>query len=58
MKTRFKDVPWGVMGSLVFLLTVYVTVCVMIPIVGLFFTAGFGTFLSIIRVIHYLNHGN
>lgn len=58
MKTRFKDVPWGVYVAAVFLLAVYVLMCMMAPMVGLGLGVGIGTILSILRVLHYLNYGN
>jgi hypothetical protein len=58
MKTRFKDVPWGVWVAAVFLLAVWVLMWVMMPIVGSALTVGIGTILSIARVLHYLSHGN
>jgi hypothetical protein len=58
MKTRFKDIPWGVMVAAVFLLAVYVLMCFMAPMVGLGLGVGIGTILSIVRVVHYLNYGN
>ena len=58
MKTRFKDIPWGVWVAAVFLLAVYVLMWVMMPIVGSALTVGIGTILSIARVLHYLSHGN
>ncbi len=58
MTTRFKDVPWGVYVAAVFLLAVYVLMCMMAPMVGLALTVGIGTILSILRVLHYLNYGN
>ena len=58
MKTRFKDVPWGVKVAAVFLLAVWVLMWVMMPIVGSALTVGIGTILSIARVLHYLSHGN
>jgi hypothetical protein len=58
MKTRFKDVPWGVWVAAVFLLAVWVLMWVMMPIVGSALTVGIGTILSIARVLHYLSNGN
>jgi preprotein translocase subunit SecD len=58
MKTRFKDIPWGVWVAAVFLLAVYVLMCSMAPIVGFALTVGIGTILSIARVVHYLQCGN
>lgn len=58
MKTRMKDMPWGVYVAAVFLLAVYVLMCLMAPMVGLALTVGVGTILSILRVLHYLNYGN
>ena len=57
MKTRFKDVPWGVWVAAVFLLAVWVLMCFMLPIVGFVLTVGIGTLLAIIRISHYLSHG-
>ena len=53
-----KDTPWGVTVAIVFLIAVYVTLCVMAPWVGLSLGAGIGTYLSILRVGHYLTHGD
>jgi hypothetical protein len=58
MKTQFKDVPWDVKVAAVFLLAVYVLMCLMAPMVGLGLGVGIGTILSILRVVHYLNYGN
>jgi len=58
MKQLIKDTPWGVMVAIVFLLVVYVTLCVMAPWVGLGLGAVIGTILSILRVGHYLTYGN
>jgi hypothetical protein len=58
MKERFKDIPWGVWVAAVFLLAVYVLMCLMAPMVGLGLGVGIGTILSILRVVHYLNYGN
>jgi hypothetical protein len=53
-----EDTPWGVVVAIVFLLAMFVTLCFVVPWVGLSLGAGIGTFLSILRVMHYLNHGN
>jgi hypothetical protein len=53
-----KDTPWGVTVAVVFLITVYVTLCVMAPLAGLWVGAGVGTVLSILRVLHYFTWGN
>jgi len=53
-----KDTPWGVIVAIVFLLAMFVTLCVMAPWVALGLGAVVGTFLSILRVLHYLNWGN
>lgn len=58
MKEQIKSMPWGVMVAIVFLLVLYVTLCLFAPVFWLGLTAAVGTFLSIARVIHYLNHGN
>jgi hypothetical protein len=58
MKQLIKDTPWGVMVAIVFLLAVSVTICVMAPRVALFLGVIIGTLLSILRVLHYLSHGN
>ncbi len=58
MKERFKDIPWDVKVAAVFLLAVYVLMCMMAPMVGFALTVGIGTILSIARVFHYLIHGN
>ena len=58
MKTQFKDVPWGVWVAAVFLLAVYVLMCLMAPMVGLALGVGVGSILSILRVIHYLQYGD
>jgi hypothetical protein len=58
MKERFKDIPWDVKVAAVFLLAVYVLMCMMAPMVGFALTVGGGTILSIARVFHYLIHGN
>ena len=58
MKKLIKDTPWGVMVAVVFLMAVWVLMCITAPIVGLALTVGIGTILSIARVIHYLSTGN
>jgi len=58
MKKLIKDTPWGVIVAIVFLIAVYVTLCVMAPWVGLGLGGAIGTYLSISRIGHYLTHGN
>jgi ABC-type transport system involved in cytochrome bd biosynthesis fused ATPase/permease subunit len=58
MKQLIKDTPWGVTVAIVFLIAVYVTLCVMAPQVALFLGVIIGTLLSILRVLHYLSHRN
>jgi hypothetical protein len=58
MKTRFKDVPWGVYVALVFLVLVWVMLCFVYPAVLFGLTVSIGTLLSILRVLHYLSYGN
>jgi hypothetical protein len=53
-----KSMPWGVKVASVFLLAVYVLMCMMAPMVGLGLGVGIGTILAILRVLHYLSHGN
>lgn len=53
-----KDTPWGVTVAIVFLITVFVTMCFVAPKMALFLVAVIGTPLSILRVLHYLSHGN
>jgi hypothetical protein len=54
MIKQIKSMPWGVTVAIVFLLAVYVLMCIMAPIVGFASTVGLGTILSIARVAHYL----
>lgn len=58
MNERIKSMPWGVKVAALFLLTVYVTMCIMAPMVGLGLFVGVGIFLAIARVVHYLQFGN
>ena len=58
MIKQIKSMPWGVKVAAVFLLAVYVLMCVMVPMVGIALGIGIGTILSIIRVAHYLHFGN
>jgi hypothetical protein len=58
MKKLIKDTPWGVWVAIVFLLAVWVTMCFMVPMIGLGLGVGIGTILAIARVVHYLNYGN
>jgi hypothetical protein len=53
-----KDTPWGVIVAIVFLLAMFVTLCFMVPWMALVLGAVIGTFLAILRVLHYLNWGN
>jgi hypothetical protein len=58
MKTQFKDVPWGVYVASIFLVLVWVMMCFVYPAVLFSLTFSIGTLLSILRVLHYLSHGN
>ena len=58
MKEQIKSMPWDVKVAIVFLLGIYVLMCVMAPIIWLSLTAGIGTILSIARVVHYLQYGD
>jgi hypothetical protein len=53
-----KSMPWGVKVALVFLLAVYVLMCIMVPWIGLGLGVGVGTILSILRVAHYFQFGD
>jgi hypothetical protein len=53
-----KDTPWGVMVAIVFLLAGFVTICFIAPKVALVLGAITGTFLSFLRILHYINYGN
>jgi hypothetical protein len=55
MKERIKSFPLGVKVAAVFLLSVYVAMCFMEPILGLALGIVLGTILAIIRVAHYLH---
>jgi hypothetical protein len=54
---ELKELPSGVKVAALFLLAVYVAMCFMVPIIGLGLGASIGTFLAILRIMHYLNHG-
>jgi len=58
MKTKFKDVPWGVYVAAVFLVLVWVMLCFVYPALLFGLTVGIGTVLSLARVLHYLSYGN
>lgn len=53
-----KDTPWGVTVAVVFLITVFVTLCFVAPVAMLFLGGLIGVVLSILRVLHYMNYGN
>jgi hypothetical protein len=56
MKEQIKSIPWGVKVAVVFLLAVYVAMCMMAPMIGLGLGlgVGIGAILAIARVVHYL----
>lgn len=58
MNKRIKSMPWSVKIAALFLLTVYVTMCIMAPMVGLAVFVGVVIFLAIVSVLHYLIFGN
>ena len=58
MIKEIKSMPWGVKVAAVFLLAVYVAMCVMVPMIGLGLGVGIGTILAAMRIFHYLHFGN
>jgi hypothetical protein len=58
MIERIKSMPWGVKVSALFLLAVYVAMCVMVPMIGLILALIIGTWLSMLRIFHYLSVGD
>ena len=53
-----KDTPWGVTVAIVFLITVFVTLCFVAPVATLIVGGLIGVVLSILRIGHYLTYGN
>lgn len=57
MIEKIKSMPGGVKVASVFLLAVYVAMCITVPIMGVGIAVGLGTILAIMRISHYLQWG-
>jgi len=54
MIEQIKSMPWGVKVAVAFLLTLYVTLCVVAPVFWLCVGLAVGAYFAVLRVVHYL----
>ena len=58
MNEQIKSMPWSVKVAVLFLLTVYITMCVMVPGFGIVISVIIGIVLSVLRIFHYFVYEN
>lgn len=57
MIKEIKEMPWGVMVAIVFLLSLYVTLFAMAPMFWLCFSLAVGAYFAVLRLAHYFRYG-
>ena len=57
MIKQIKSMPWGVMVAAVFLIALYVALCIAAPVFWLCFGLAVGAYFAVLRLAHYFRYG-